>query len=437
MSTAPTLPSLASTCCIVGGGPAGVTLGLLLARAGVDVTIVEKHPDFNRDFRGDTVHPATLEIMHELGLLEELLKLPHQKVHQVGALVGGTHFQIGDFTRLPVHAPFIALMPQWDLLNFLAAEVRKHPNARILMQHKVTRLLGENGTITGAYAESPAGPVELHAALTVGCDGRHSVSTESAFLEHAEKGAPIDVLWFRVSRRPSDPEEGLGFLNCGRMLVLINRGDYFQCGYIIRKGSFERQIKPAGLDQLRRNLADLVPVLGKPGPDGKIRVDELTSWDQLKLLSVQVNCLRRWHRPGLLSIGDSAHAMSPVGGIGINLAIQDAVAAANILAAPLLGLAPGQRLPESTLASVQRRRSLPTRITQGFQILAHHFLNGFLGREEQLRAPLLLRLANRFAFLRRLAGRFIGMGVLPEHVRSHPLRTLRQPAPTANLLPAP
>ena len=432
-SSATVARSLSTTCCIVGGGPAGVTLGLLLARAGVDVTVTEKHPDFNRDFRGDTVHPATLEIMHELGLLDGLLQLPHQQIRHAGAFIGGQPYQIGDFTHLPVHAPFIALMPQWDLLNFLAAEFRKHPNARLLMQHKVTALLEDNGTIIGAHAESPEGPVELHAALTVGCDGRHSTSTEAAHLEHIESGSPIDVLWFRISRRDTDPEEGLGFLNDGRMIVLINRGDYFQCGYIIRKDSFEAEIKPAGLARLRADLAALVPVLGQPDSNGQRRVDELTSWDQLKLLTVQVNRLRRWHRPGLLCIGDSAHAMSPVGGIGINLAIQDAVATANILSAPLLELTRARtagshpavgRVPESTLARVQRRRSLPTRITQGFQILIHSFLNRYLGRRGQLHAPFLIRLINWFPFLRRLPGRFIGMGVLPEHVRAH-----RLPAP--------
>lgn len=414
------IPQPSTTCCIVGGGPAGMMLGLLLARAGIDVAVLEKHPDFNRDFRGDTIHPATLEIMHELGLLDGLLRLPHQQIKQVGAVVGGVSYDIATFSDLPVHAPFIALMPQWDLLNFLAAEVRKHPNARVLMQHNVKHLLEENGRIIGAHAETPDGSVDLRATLTVGCDGRHSMATESAHLEHVENGVPIDVLWFRVSRRPSDPEEGLGFLNFGRMLVLINRGDYFQCGYIIRKGSFESQIQPAGLPQLRRDLAELIPVLAEPDANGHTRVDELTDFAQLKLLTVQVNHLKRWHRAGLLCIGDSAHAMSPVGGIGINLAIQDAVAAANLLIAPLCQSLSTGFVAERALARVQHRRALAVRLTQGFQILVHHFLHGYLGPPQPLHAPFFVRLADRFRWIRRLVGRFIGLGLRPEHVRSLP-----------------
>ena len=412
--------SLSTTCCIVGGGPAGVMLGLLLARAGVRVTVLEKHKDFNRDFRGDTVHPATLEVISELGVLDALLRLPHQKIRHVGGVFGETEYPMADFTRLPVHAPFIALMPQWDLLDFLAAQGRQYPGFDLRMEHKVTRLLEQDGRIVGVHAETPDGPVEMHAALTVGCDGRHAVTTESAHLRRIERGVPIDVLWFRVSRRPDDPEEGLGYLNLGRMLVLINRGDYFQCGYIIRKDSFATAIQPAGLAQLRRDIAELVPFLGKAGPDGSSRVHELTSWDQVKLLTVQVNRLRRWHAPGLLCIGDSAHAMSPVGGIGINLAIQDAVAAADILAAPLLALNRTGSIAETTLVCVQRRRELPTRLTQLFQIQAHGFLNRFLGKPRPFRPPWLIRLVARFAFLRRLAGRFIGMGVRPEHIARPP-----------------
>ena len=438
---APVPSTIDTTVCIVGGGPAGIMLSLLLARAGVRVAVCEKHPDFNRDFRGDTIHPATLQIMHDLGLLDRLLQLPHQNIQAVGAVLGGTEYGIADFTHLPVAAPQIALMPQWDLLNFLADELRHHPNAQLLLQHKVTGLSSDNGRITGVSADAPKGPVHLRASLTVGCDGRHSITTEAALLEHVETGSPIDVLWFRLARRPSDPDEGLGFLNLGRMVVLINRADYFQCGYIVRKGAFNETIQPAGLARFRDDLAELVPFLAEPGDNGlPRRVDELTSFDQLKLLTVQVNHLRRWHRPGLLCIGDAAHTMSPVGGIGINLAIQDAVATANLLAGPLLAAQAGVQantLPtqaalraiDRAAARVQRRRELPTRITQGLQVLVHRFLNRFLGRPGTFHAPLLIRLLARFPRLRRLPGRFIGMGVLPEHPRL-PTRP-RLPAPPA------
>ncbi len=422
-STTPTVVD--TTVCIVGGGPAGIMLALLLARAGVRVAVCEKHPDFNRDFRGDTVHPATLQIMHDLGLLDRLLQLPHQAIQAVSAVIGGTEYGIADFRHLPVAAPRVALMPQWDLLNFLATELRQHPNAQLLLEHKVTGLHADRARITGASADSPDGPVHLRAALTVGCDGRHSISTEAAALEHIETGSPIDVLWFRLARHPSDPDEGLGFLNLGRMLILINRADYFQCGYIVRKGAFDDIIKPAGLARFRDDLAELVPFLAQPGAEGLARrVDELTSFEQLKLLTVQVNHLRHWHRPGLLCIGDAAHTMSPVGGIGINLAIQDAVATANRLTGPLLALQSGSlgtfaalRAIDRGAARVQRRRELPTRLTQGFQVLVHRFLNRFLGRPGTFHAPLLVRLLGRFPVLRRLPGRFIGMGVLPEHPR--------------------
>ncbi len=420
-----------TTCCIVGGGPAGVMLGLLLARAGVAVTVLEKHRDFNRDFRGDTVHPATLEIMYELGLLPSLLRLPHQRIDRVSGVLGGTEYPIADFSRLPVHAPFIALMPQWDLLNFLAAEGRQYPTFDLRMEHRVTQLIEQHGRVVGARAESSQGTVEVRAALTVGCDGRHAVTTDCAHLEQIERGAPIDVLWFRISRRPDDPEEGLGYLNCGRMLILINRGDYFQCGYIIRKGSFADVIQPAGLAQLRRDLGELAPILAQPGTDGHSRVDELTAWDQLKLLTVQVNRLRRWHAPGLLCIGDAAHAMSPVGGIGINLAIQDAVATANLLAAPLRHLTHNRTIPEATLARVQRRRELATRLTQFLQIQVHRFLNRYLGNPRPLRPSWILRLVSRLPLLRRLPGRLIGLGLRPEHVA--PLRPLRASAAAPQL----
>jgi 2-polyprenyl-6-methoxyphenol hydroxylase-like FAD-dependent oxidoreductase len=412
--------ALHTAVCIVGGGPAGVVLGLLLARQGIDVIVLEKHKDFNRDFRGDTIHGATLRVMQELDLLDALLQVQHEQFDHAFASLGDRSYLIADFTTLPPPTNFIALMPQWDLLDFLSTEVRKYPNARILLEHKVTGLLTDpqTGHIAGARAESPAGPVEIRAPLTVGCDGRHATTTEAAHFQRIEHGAPIDVLWLRLSRRSDDPETALGNLNFGRMIVMINRKDYFQCGYIIRKGSLETHIKPAGLEAFREDLATLVPFLGIAGPDGKSRADEIQSWDQVSLLPVQVNRLRRWCLPGLLCIGDAAHAMSPVGGIGINLAIQDAVAAARILA-PLLRTTHAGDSPvtEGWLARVQRRRELPTRITQTFQTTVHGFLDRYLGRPGPLKAPLLLRVLSRSRLFHRATARFIGLGVRPEHVR--------------------
>ncbi len=411
---------LQTTACVVGGGPAGIVLALLLARSGIDVTVLEKHRDFNRDFRGDTIHAATLRIMQQLGLLDALLDLPHQRFDHAFASLGGQNYLIADFTTLPKPINFIALMPQWDLLDFLSAEVRKYRNARILMEHKVTSLLSDpqSGRVLGVRAETPNGPVEIRAALTVGCDGRHATTTDSAHLHRLDRGAPIDVLWFRLSRRSDDPEIALGNLNFGRMIVMINRRDYFQCGYIIRKGTFQTHIQPAGLEAFRRDIASLVPFLGIPDPDLRSRVDEIQSWDQVSMLSVQVNRLKRWHLPGLLCIGDAAHAMSPVGGIGINLAIQDAVAAARILT-PALRSAGQRRTPvtEHALARVQHRRSGPTRITQGFQVTVHGFLSRYLGNHAPLQAPLLLRILSRSRLFHRATARFVALGIRPENIR--------------------
>jgi len=397
---------LNTTCCIVGGGPAGIMLGLLLARAGVEVTVLEKHKDFFRDFRGDTIHPSTLQLLHELGLLEEFLTLPHQQISVFVLAIGGESLPIADLTHLPSHAKFVALMPQWDFLDFLAAHAANFPTFRLLMEHEVTGLIEDgNHRVIGVHANTPSGTVDIHATLVVGCDGRHSTARAAANLPIRETGVPIDVLWFRLRRRETDPSNVIGNINYGNFAVLIDRADYFQCAFIIAKDTFSTKIQPAGLPAFRASIAHLVPFLSD-------RVDDLTDWNQIKLLSVQVNRLTRWHRPGLLCIGDAAHAMSPVGGIGINLAIQDAVAAARILAPTLkTGI-----VTELTLAHVQHRRELPTRITQFFQVLVHHFLSRVLGNPAPIKPPFLLRLLSRRPSFRRLLARFIGMGVRPEHI---------------------
>ncbi|OJV42198.1 MAG: hypothetical protein BGO25_20215 [Acidobacteriales bacterium 59-55] len=380
-------------------------LGYLLARQGIDVTVLEKHKDFFRDFRGDTIHPSTLELLHELGILDAFLALPHQELTELAIAIGGQKMTMADFTHLPTRAKFIALMPQWDFLNFLSSEAIKLPSFHLLMEHEVTGLIESNGRVAGVRANAPAGPVEIHASLVVGCDGRHATTRSSAQLPLHDTGVPIDVLWFRLSRRDGEPENALGNINYGEFLLLINRGDYFQCAFIIAKDSLSTHIQPAGLPAFHESLVRLVPFL-------QDRVDEITSWDQLKLLSVQVNRLTRWYSPGLLCVGDAAHAMSPVGGIGINLAIQDAVAAARILAPALKSGA----VTELTLAQIQRRRELPTRITQTFQVIVHYFLSRSLGNFAPVKPPLLLRLLTPHLLFRRFMARFIGMGVRPEHI---------------------
>jgi 2-polyprenyl-6-methoxyphenol hydroxylase-like FAD-dependent oxidoreductase len=393
-----------TTCCIAGGGPAGVMLGYLLARQGVPVMVLEKHADFFRDFRGDTVHPSTLEIMYELGLLEDFLKLPHQELTSVGALIGGYRVEAANFKHLATHCKFIALMPQWDFLNFLSERARRFPGFDLRMQHEVVGLIHEAGNIAGVEARTPEGAVEIRADLVVGCDGRHSTTREEAGLEVQEFGVPIDVLWFRISRKSGDPGQVLGNVNYGKMLILINRGDYFQGGLIIRKGSFE-DIQRDGLDAFRETIARIAPYLGD-------RVNELHDWDQIKLLTVQINRLRCWHRPGLLCIGDAAHAMSPAGGVGINLAIQDAVATANLLAEPLRE----RRVTEALLARVQQRREFPTRVTQMMQVNAHKAFVRVFKNSGPLPVPWQLKVIAHAPGLQRVMGHVVGVGIRPEHV---------------------
>ncbi len=397
---------LSTRCCIVGGGPGGMMLGLLLARAGIEVVVLEKHEDFLRDFRGDTVHPSTLELMHELGLLEAFLELPHQEVTVLKAWFGDTELTLADFAHLPTHCRFIALMPQWDFLDFLAREARRYPAFRLLMRTEANTVIEEAGRIVGVRAESPQGALELRADLVIGADGRHSTVRQAAGLAVEELGAPLDVLWFRLPRFSGDPEETAIRFGSGQLLVLLNRGEYWQAGYGIAKGSMD-VIRAKGLPELHRHIAELAPFV-------RDRVGELDDWDKIKLLTVRVDRLRHWCRPGLLCIGDAAHAMSPVGGVGINLAIQDAVAAAHLLTEPLRS----RTLAETHLLRVQRRRELPTRVIQRLQILVqNHVIANVLAGRGRLAPPLLLRVIGRLPWFRRLTARLIGIGIRPEHIR--------------------
>jgi 2-polyprenyl-6-methoxyphenol hydroxylase-like FAD-dependent oxidoreductase len=393
-----------TTCCIIGGGPAGIMLGYLLARAGVPVTVLEKHTDFFRDFRGDTIHPSTLQLLYELGLLDRFLALPHSKISQMRGIIGGREFVMADTSHLPTVAKYVALMPQWDFLNFLSAEAAKFPTFDLRMGWEATGLLRDQNQITGVLAQTPNGPVEIRATLTVGCDGRHAISRSAAHLNVIEQGVPIDVLWMRIPRRPTDPENALGYINYGRALILINRIDYFQCAFIIAKGTFPA-VQQAGLAAFHASISQLAPFLGD-------RTAELDSWDKVKLLTVQINHLERWSIPGLLCIGDAAHAMSPVGGIGINIALQDAVAAANILAEPLRT----HSLTPHHLQWVQTHRATAVRRTQQFQAFAHKVLNRVLRDPGPLTPPLALRLLTDIPGFQRLTGRFIGLGLQPEHI---------------------
>ena len=397
---------LTSDCCIVGGGPAGMMLGFLLARAGIKVVVLEKHADFLRDFRGDTIHPSTLEIMHELGLLAEFLRLPHQEARTLSGRFGGVDFTFADFSHVPTRCKFVALMPQWDFLNFLAAHGRVYPNFTLLMRAEATDLIEERDAIVGVRANTPDGPIEVRSPLTMGCDGRHSIVRQKAGLEIVDLGAPMDVLWMRLSRRSTDPGQTLGRVDAGRILVMLNREDYWQCAFVIPKGGFD-QIRQGGLAAFRREIAALAPYLGD-------RIGDLDDWSDIKLLTVAVDRLRVWHRPGLLCIGDAAHAMSPIGGVGINLAIQDAVAAANILA-PRLLQGPAN---EDDLQAVQRRREFPTRATQRLQLFVQDRVIGHVLRSTgNLSPPLPLRLLGQWPLLRRIPARLIGIGFRPEHVK--------------------
>ena len=391
---------------VVGGGPAGMMTGYLLARAGVDVVVLEKHADFFRDFRGDTIHPSTLELMYELGLLDEFLKLPHQELTEIRGIFNGHPVPIADFSRLPTHCKFIAFMPQWDFLNFLATQAKQFPTFTLLMQHEVVDLIFQIDRVVGVRVKAPEGEREFHADLVIGADGRHAVTHERARLELQDLGAPIDALWMRLSKRAGDPPQTLGFFHHGKLLVLLDRGDYFQVGFVIPKGGIDK-IKQCGLSALQSDIVELGPFL-------KDRIAELDDWKKIKLLTVQINRLKKWCRDGLLCIGDNAHAMSPAGGVGINLALQDAVATANLLAAKLKT----RPVSVSELEEVQNRREWPTRVIQTLQVFIHRRVVTGRSSGSDDKLPLFPRLFIWFPSLRALPARLIGLGPRPEHIHS-------------------
>jgi 2-polyprenyl-6-methoxyphenol hydroxylase-like FAD-dependent oxidoreductase len=385
-----------------------MVLGFLLSRAGVEVLVLEKHADFLRDFRGDTIHPSTFELMYELGLLADFLRRPHQQLAQIGAAVDGFVVTIADFSHLPTHCKFVGLMPQWEFLNFIAEKGKAYPQFHLRMEAEVTQLILESGRVAGVRAKTPSGFLEVRADLIVGADGRHSLVRKDAGFEVIDLGAPIDVLWVRVPREPGDPLQTLGRFHAGKILVTLDRGDYWQCACVIPKGGFDA-IQQKGLPAFRADIESCAPFL-------RGRTPALKDWDDIKLLSVAVDRLRTWSRTGLLCIGDSAHAMSPIGGVGINLAIQDAVAAANVLAQPLLQHA----VTDDQLRRIQKRREFPTRATQGAQVFAHkNFINPALGKKAPIRQlPWPLRLLQQFPILRRIPARLVGLGVCPKHIRT-------------------
>ena len=405
MTEAPPSP-LKVQCCIAGGGPAGMMAGYILARAGVDVLVLEKHADFLRDFRGDTVHPSTLQAMHELGLLAEFLKRPHDEFRELSAQIEQTGFRVADFRHLPTQAKFVAVMPQWEFLNFLAEAGKRLPNFKLRMLTEAVDIIEENGGVTGVRVASSSGASEIRADLVIAADGRDSRLRARAGFKVRDLGAPIDVLWMRLPRRPDDAVVPLGRLGAGYMFVMIARGDYFQCAFVVPKGGYDA-VKARGLPAFREHIRAIAPFLGG-------RVETLRAWDDVKLLTVTVDRLEQWWRPGLLCIGDAAHAMSPIGGIGINLAVQDAVAAANILSGPLMRGA----VRDSDLAKVQRRRSRPVALIQSMQLLIQdRILSPALNTSKPIKPPLAIKLLDRFAWLRRWPARVVGMGFRMEHVR--------------------
>jgi len=395
-------------CCIAGGGPAGMMLGFLLGRAGVNTVVLEKHADFLRDFRGDTVHPSTLMIMQELGLIDDFLKLPHSEIRALAVEIGNTSLKIAEFAHVPAPCKFIALMPQWDFLKFLADKGRRFPALKLMMSAQVTSLIEDAGRVVGVKVTTPDGPLEVRANLVVGCDGRASTVRAASGLVVRDLGSPIDVLWFRLSKRAGDPEQVLGRLGVSTMIVTIDRTDYWQCAFVIGKGGIGR-VHADGLAAFKAAVAAGARFLSD-------RVEELRSFDDIKLLSVSVDRLTAWSKPGLLCIGDAAHAMSPVGGVGINLAIQDAVATANLLAAKLKA----GTLKDSDLDSVRQRRLFPVKVIQGLQVAVHNRVlkPTVSGGERALTVPWPLKMFDAVAWLQRWPAQFLGLGVRPEHIRS-------------------
>lgn len=398
-----------TTCCVAGGGPAGLMLGYLLARAGVDVIVLEKHHDFLRDFRGDTIHPSTLTVLQDLGLLESFLHLPHQEVRELTGDIYGEQVTIADFRHLPTPGHCLVLIPQWDFLDFIAAQARRLPRFALRMGAKALGVVEDQGRVVGVRVEEGDRAFTVHADLVVGADGRHATLRESAGLPTLEIGAPIDVLWFKLPRdRARDPATTGAVVRPGTMLVTLNRDTYWQCAFVIPKGSLE-QLQHKGLEAFRDRIAGLADFLAASAP-------ALAGWDDVKLLQVQINRMPRWYRQGLLCIGDAAHAMSPVGGVGINLAIQDAVAASNLLAQPLRE----RRLAVADLAAVQKRRDWPARVTQRAQVaVQEEVLSPLLARNAAPAAlPFPVTLLQRLPLLRRLPARLVGIGVRPERVRT-------------------
>jgi 2-polyprenyl-6-methoxyphenol hydroxylase-like FAD-dependent oxidoreductase len=395
-------------CCIVGGGPAGMMLGYLLGRAGIDVVVLEKHADFFRDFRGDTVHPSTLQVMDELGLSDAFLKLPHQRLQKMDGMFGGTSVRIADLSRLNVKFPFIAFMPQWDFLNFLRENGKRFASLKVMMGAEAVDLIRDGDRITGVKVKTPDGIIDIEADLTVACDGRHSLVRERAGLAVEEIGAPMDVLWFRAGKRENENESLFARVDPGKMMVTFDRGSYWQCAFVIAKGQYDA-VKARGLPALLDDIARMAPIL-------KSGLADVKSWDDVKLLTVAINRLPRWTLSGLLCIGDAAHAMSPIGGVGVNLAVQDAVATANLLAAKLRNGCPSV----GELDAVQQRRAFPVRMTQRMQVVVQNNIitTALKSGNAPLKPPLVMRLITAIPWLQGITARFVAIGVRPEHVQS-------------------